>query len=599
MTFPRRPGEIHYVPDDDFYNDADRIVEDDLQPGELPAGGEQPPDVIAASQLPIGKELYEYLCGTAGTGKTYMAKQLRETDPSGIELAATTGIAAVNLGEGTTIHALLKFFDTQSLREAYRGGMLQAQLRRLRSAGLKRIIIDEVSMMSGEMLTLITKAVVEINEKVGQADEDDVAAFADDGGVDESAEDAGRKVRKRPKNDWPIGITLVGDFGQLPPVPDKDPLTQKNIPITYAFEAPEWKRYAPHIVKLEKIWRQGEDELQFVRALHAVRRGDVASALAFFTPDRFSDTTDENFDGTTIYAKNLEVDRHNGLKLDALPGKPMSFAAIRTGKQRGDWKQIPDVLQLKEGALVMLLANRREYSGKEDSKGRIVYANGDLGILIGPSGELNGWKVKLHRNGETVLVVPALRENTVPLEPGRKKEIKEEIHREAVRQLFGEDPWVVQRDAEGEALTEGQEPSQVMKEVPWHQVTPEDLRAAATNTPTDDPVMDEIDYDAYASYLQFTQNRLAARITEDGKKEIVGTVQYMPMRAAYGCTVHKTQGLTLDKVQINIRDPFFAHPGMLFVALSRCRTAEGLRIIGNQSGFLERCKVEPRVQPWL
>jgi hypothetical protein len=55
----------------------------------------------------------------------------------------------------------------------------------------------------------------------------------------------------------------------------------------------------------------------------------------------------------------------------------------------------------------------------------------------------------------------------------------------------------------------------------------------------------------------------------------------------------------LDKVQINIRDPFFAHPGMLFVALSRCRTASGLRIVGNQSGFLERCKVEPRVQPWL
>jgi ATP-dependent exoDNAse (exonuclease V) alpha subunit len=90
-------------------------------------------------------------------------------------------------------------------------------------------------------------------------------------------------------------------------------------------------------------------------------------------------------------------------------------------------------------------------------------------------------------------------------------------------------------------------------------------------------------------------------ITDDGKgrMEIVGTIAYMPMRAAYGCTVHKTQGLTLDNVQVNIRDWFFKTPGMLFVALSRARTAEGLRIVGDQQGFIKRCCVEPRVQPWL
>lgn len=90
-------------------------------------------------------------------------------------------------------------------------------------------------------------------------------------------------------------------------------------------------------------------------------------------------------------------------------------------------------------------------------------------------------------------------------------------------------------------------------------------------------------------------------ITEKGKgrSEIIGTLDYMPLRAAYGCTVHKTQGLTLTSVQVNLRDPFFRQPGMLFVALSRCQTAGGLRIVGDQRGFVERIKIEPRVQPWL
>ena len=94
---------------------------------------------------------------------------------------------------------------------------------------------------------------------------------------------------------------------------------------------------------------------------------------------------------------------------------------------------------------------------------------------------------------------------------------------------------------------------------------------------------------------------LEEHITEKGKgkSEIIGTIDYMPLRAAYGCTVHKTQGLTLDNVQVNIRDPFFRQPGMLFVALSRARTMEGLRIVGNQTGFVERCRIEPRVQKWL
>ena len=53
-----------------------------------------------------GTELYTNISGTAGVGKTEVAKEIIKRHP-GVMLAATTGIASVNLGEGTTINALL------------------------------------------------------------------------------------------------------------------------------------------------------------------------------------------------------------------------------------------------------------------------------------------------------------------------------------------------------------------------------------------------------------------------------------------------------------------------------------------------------------
>jgi ATP-dependent exoDNAse (exonuclease V) alpha subunit len=73
----------------------------------------------------------------------------------------------------------------------------------------------------------------------------------------------------------------------------------------------------------------------------------------------------------------------------------------------------------------------------------------------------------------------------------------------------------------------------------------------------------------------------------------------MPLRVAYASTVHKSQGLSLDRVQVSIRDAFFKTPGMLYVALSRARTADGLRLIGSEAALVERCTCDPRLQEYL
>lgn len=52
------------------------------------------------------------------------------------------------------------------------------------------------------------------------------------------------------------------------------------------------------------------------------------------------------------------------------------------------------------------------------------------------------------------------------------------------------------------------------------------------------------------------------------------TMQQIPLRPAYALTIHKSQGLTLDRAHIDIRAA--REPGQAYVALSRLRSIEGL-----------------------
>lgn len=58
------------------------------------------------------------------------------------------------------------------------------------------------------------------------------------------------------------------------------------------------------------------------------------------------------------------------------------------------------------------------------------------------------------------------------------------------------------------------------------------------------------------------------------KEEVLGSFEQFPIKLAWAVTIHKSQGLTFDNVIIDAGKSFTA--GQVYVALSRCRTLEGI-----------------------
>ena len=62
--------------------------------------------------------------------------------------------------------------------------------------------------------------------------------------------------------------------------------------------------------------------------------------------------------------------------------------------------------------------------------------------------------------------------------------------------------------------------------------------------------------------------------TNEISEEVEGTFKQFPVKTAWAITVHKSQGLTFDKAIIDVQHAF-TH-GQTYVALSRCRTLQGM-----------------------
>ncbi len=89
-------------------------------------------------------------------------------------------------------------------------------------------------------------------------------------------------------------------------------------------------------------------------------------------------------------------------------------------------------------------------------------------------------------------------------------------------------------------------------------------------------------------------NKIIIASPEEWKHEEQGmaraVITQVPLRLAWAITIHKSQGMTLDAVEIDLGDAF--EPGMGYVALSRVRSLTGLKLMNLNEMALS---VSPRI----
>jgi len=302
----------------------------------------KPPMPLSVSQQRVLRAAMSgesfFFTGAAGTGKSYVLKQLpgalaEKFGESTIFTTASTGIAACAIG-GTTLHS----FAGVGLGDGSVAELLE-RLQNPKQPSYKKararwvmanvLIIEECSMVPPDLF-----------DKLDQI---------------------GRCLRG--VFDKPFGgiqVILCGDFYQLPPVNKEKRPDQMD----FIFETKSWNQLiGDKIYVLTEIFRQKEPE--FLNMLEDFRRGSIGDqAMATFeTRRRVTEMTSALPDDTVkLFSTRKEVEIVNNYNLDKLGGEIKNYDAVDRGEpfvvqKLADHWITPQRLTLKVGASVMFVFN--------------------------------------------------------------------------------------------------------------------------------------------------------------------------------------------------------------------------------------------------
>ncbi len=279
------------------------------------------------------------LTGRAGTGKSHFIRSLVEGNEDFPQaLLAPTGLAALNIG-GQTIHSFFglpprpligfdekpSWFFTKNARH------------------LKRLIVDEVSMLRADTLDAMDKHL--------------------------------KAARKSPLYFGGVQMLLVGDFYQLPPVVRGEEarlLEEAGYESPYAFSAHALKDPLVTVIELTEVKRQ--TDAHFIDLLSRIReRHEPEIAVEEINAHCLERTLRTK--PVLLTATNNVADSYNARGLAALTGATLTYSGSFEGDppktQSTDRLPAPMSLALRAGARVIFTQN--------DSQQRWV--NGSLGTV--------------------------------------------------------------------------------------------------------------------------------------------------------------------------------------------------------------------------
>lgn len=270
-----------------------------------------------------------FLTGKAGTGKSFVVKELiSKLKNKKFVALAPTGIAANNIN-GQTIHSFFALcpFGVLTFGDC---NFVKSEKRRLWNA-LDIIFMDEVSMLRPDTLDAINWMLLK----------------------------NGCKSLKG------FQIIFIGDLKQLPATLDDN--TRSVLFQTYNgeefYNAKIYRSILPVTIELHEIQRQSDGD--FIHALNIIRDGGKS--------DYFKQFLSKDYHGVVLAPHNSTVQRYNIEGLKQLPGQELIFRAETSGTAKCEDFNMEAVITVKNGAKIMYLIN-----SKEDNH----LVNGTIGAFV-------------------------------------------------------------------------------------------------------------------------------------------------------------------------------------------------------------------------
>ncbi|GJQ73256.1 putative DNA-dependent ATPase and 5'-3' DNA helicase [Trypoxylus dichotomus] len=261
-----------------------------------------------------------FFTGSAGTGKSFLLKQIIAALPPDVTTAtASTGVAACHIG-GITLHQFAGIGNGDAtIERAFQLASKPATATIWRKC--RHLIIDEISMVDGDYF--------------------------------EKVETIAKMVRKNDKPFGGIQLILCGDFFQLPPV-------RKDNTKKFCFQTPVWEKCIQRCFELTQVHRQNDNT--FIDILNKVRIGKVTEEITEKLTSTSSQTIEKNgILATRLCSHTNDADIINESKLKELRGESRTFSAQDSdpysAKQLDQQTPVAGKIVLKVGAQVMLLRN--------------------------------------------------------------------------------------------------------------------------------------------------------------------------------------------------------------------------------------------------